>query len=92
VREKLEHRRFLFVSANVVNHPLLSHVHARFGAIHDPKAVRLTAPAIGHARIKALEAMEVRWAAVPAHRRLGLALPRAWLQPCTPTAQSPGRV
>ena len=32
VAEKLR-GRFLFVSANVVNHPLLSHVHARLGAV-----------------------------------------------------------
>lgn len=25
--------RFLFLSANVVNHPLLSHLHARLGAV-----------------------------------------------------------
>ncbi len=32
VREKLERGRFMFVSANVVAHPTLSHVHARLGA------------------------------------------------------------
>jgi hypothetical protein len=33
VREKLEHGRYLFVSANVVAHSTLSHVHARLGEL-----------------------------------------------------------
>ena len=32
VAEKLK-ERFLFLSANIVNHPLLSHLHARLGAV-----------------------------------------------------------
>jgi hypothetical protein len=32
VQEKL-YGRYLFVSANVVNHPLLSHLHAKLGAL-----------------------------------------------------------
>ena len=38
MEEKLR-GRYLFVSANVVNHPLLSHVHAHLGALlpfHQP--------------------------------------------------------
>jgi hypothetical protein len=61
VREKLEHNRFLFASANVVNHPLLSHVHARLGAIHDPGAVSISGPLTRAERQEAVQRMERRW-------------------------------
>jgi hypothetical protein len=61
VREKLEHKRYMFVSANVVNHPLLSHVHARLGAVHDPDAVVLEGPVTGLARRMTIEEMDTRW-------------------------------
>jgi hypothetical protein len=38
VREKLERDRFLFVSANVVAHTTLSHVHGRLGGRAAPAA------------------------------------------------------
>ena len=47
--------RFLFVSANVVNHPLLSHLHARLGAVLPFKA-----PPAGGDDAKAPWALEER--------------------------------
>ncbi len=62
MREKLEHNRFIFASANVVNHPLLSHVHARLGAIHDSGAVSISGPLTHAERQEAIQRMERRWA------------------------------
>jgi hypothetical protein len=62
VREKLERHQFIFASANVVNHALLSHVHMRIGALHHPAAVNLTAASTPEARRDAARVMARRTA------------------------------